>query len=216
MRFRDRQEAGKLLAEKLLSYKNGVVLALPRGGVPVAAEVAKRLKLPLNVIVVRKIASRHQPEYGLGAISEANTKVLDHKRIVEAGLQEKDLDKVIKDEKKELDRRIKLYRNNKKLDIFNKDIILVDDGLATGVSARAAAIAAKKLGARKIIFAAPVCAVKSIAELEKYADQVVCFSMQEELGAIGNFYKNFEQVGDEAVIRNLQEQQEPKPKESLQ
>jgi putative phosphoribosyl transferase len=205
MLFCDRQEAGRKLAKILTRDKNKdtIVLALPRGGVPVALEISKKLSAPLGVIVVRKIGAPYQPEYGLGAISEADTLVLDRDRMLQAHVSLEDLEEIINSEREELKRRIKLYRKNKKLTIKNKVVILVDDGLATGVTARAASDAAKKLGAKKIIFASPVCATQSILRLEKYVDKVVCLSKQDNLDSIGNYYENFEQVSDGDVIKLL-------------
>lgn len=203
--FKDRKEAGVLLSRKLNKPqdKNTIVLALPRGGVPVAAEIAKALNLPMNVLVVRKIGSPYQPEYGLGAVSEADTIVLDLDRMAEAHISELDLQNTIVEEKKELKRRIKLYRNNKRLNLKNKNIILVDDGLATGVTTRAAAIAAKKLGAKSIILASPVCATQSIPAIKTHIDKVVCLLKSNNLGSIGQYYENFKQVSDEEVISSL-------------
>jgi len=203
MHFTTRKEAGKKLAQELTDKigNKSIVLGLARGGMPVAREIAKKLNLELDVIVVRKIGSPMQPEYGLGALSEAGTLVLDKDRM--SGLSKDDLQDSVSIERKELKRRAKLYRKGKSLNLIGKDVILVDDGLATGVTARAAAIAAKKLGAKKIIFAAPVCALKSIPELMNHVDRVVCLIKPESLGAIGAFYESFEQVSDKEVIKTL-------------
>ncbi len=205
MVFQDRAHAGSLLARKLdkKKYRNAIVLALPRGGVPVAQQIAKYLSAPLDIIVVRKIGSPTQPEYGLGAISEGEILILDNDRMINAGISKDNLTEIISSEKKELQRRVEIYRQNKKLDVKGKDVILVDDGLATGVTARAAAVATRKLGTKRITYAAPVCARESTVELKKYVDEVVCLTKLDNMGAIGNYYNNFEQVSDEEVIKIL-------------
>lgn len=203
MVFTNRYEAGKKLIKKLVNYKPESVLAIPRGGLPVAFEIAKYFRVPLNVLVARKIGSPFQPEYGLGAISEDDSMVLDYDRMDSSYISINDLKGIIENEKRELKRRIKLYRKGTKLNIKNKKVIIVDDGLATGVTARAAAIAARKLGAKKIVFATPVCATQNIPILQNCVDKVVYLTKQDNLGAIGNYYQSFEQVGDDEVIRLL-------------
>ena len=205
MYFTDRADAGRKLSRKLNKkiYKKATVFALPRGGVPVGCEVAKHLKAPLDVLVVRKIGSPMQPEYGLGAISESGAVVLDHDRMATAQITEKDIKEIVAMERKELERRVGLYRKGKILSIKNKDVILVDDGLATGVTARAAALAAKNLGAKKITFVAPVCAEQSMVELANYVDEIICLDEPENLGSIGAYYNHFDQVNDEEVVSLL-------------
>lgn len=201
--FQDRHEAGKLLAKKLTAYKgkSTYILALPRGGVVVAYEVAKNLNLPFNVIISRKIASPNNPEFGIGAVSENGSVVLNQTSIETLGLTKQDLDKLIENKKKEVDRRVQLYRNTRRLPFMEgKTIIIVDDGLATGVTARAAIVAVEKLNPQKIIFAAPVCAAESVVELQLKVDQVICLSAPIDLRSIGTYYENFSQITEEEVI----------------
>jgi len=211
MYFKDRQEAGIRLSSLFQErkYKGFIVLALPRGGVPVGFEIARQLNAPLEVLVARKIAIPQQPEYGLGAISELNTIIFDKERIAKEKISKKKLKDIVKKEKYELKRRINLYRKNKKINIKNKKVIIVDDGLATGVTARAASLAAKKMGARKIIFAAPVCATESMLELAKHVEEAICLLNEKHLGSIGRYYQNFEQISDEEVIAILRKTTQP-------
>lgn len=202
--FKDRTEAGKKLGKLLKKYRDEkpLVLALPRGGVVIGYEVAKKLKAPFSVIISRKIASPSMPEYGVGAVSEGGL-YIDKTNIKDVGLNKDQLDVLIKLQKEEVDRRIKLYRKGKKLpNLSGKIVILVDDGLATGVTAFAAIKALKKLGARKIIFAAPVCDRRTAKKLKGQTETIECLSYP-ELSSVGAFYLNFEQVSDEEVIKIL-------------
>ncbi|QQG43182.1 MAG: phosphoribosyltransferase [Candidatus Daviesbacteria bacterium] len=206
MIFTDRSEAGKRLAVKLKPYrnKNPIILALPRGGVPVGFEVAKILHAPLEVVVARKIGAPSNAELGIGAISEEGVKVLDEDTIALLGLSEDEIKDVVEREERELKRRIDFYRQGKPLPNFTgKTAILVDDGLATGVTAKAATLAVKKLNPRKIIFATPVCAKDSTAKLSTQIDSVICIFKPFEFRAVGPWYKEFKQVSDEEVVDKL-------------
>lgn len=203
MIFKDRKEAGHQLAQKLNRYSDEplIVLALPRGGLPVGLEVAKALNAPLNVIIARKLGLPGQTEFGVGAISEGNTLVLDNPTISAMGISQKDLEKVIDKEKEELNRRIKFYRQNKLMpDLSGKTVILVDDGLATGVTAKAAIKAVKKISPKKIIFASPVCAYDTALTLRSEVDDMVCIITPYDFLSVGHWYQNFPQLSDEEVI----------------
>ena len=211
MMFEDRSDAGRKLAEKLKSYKNkeAVVLAIPRGGLIVAREVSKLLNLPLSIIVVRKLGYPTQPEFGFGAISEGNTIYLNKDTISSYPIDNSSIDIIIKNEKKELKRRIDVYRNGKKLPILkNKSVILVDDGLATGASATASILAVKKEKPKEIIFAVPVSAKDTSEKIKKEVNNFVCLITDRNLFAIGNYYKNFDQVDDEAILKILRPKEE--------
>ena len=207
MIFNDRSDAGQQLAKKLTRFKNKstVILALVRGGVPIAYEIAKKLKLPMSVIVARKIGDPHNSEFGIGAISEADTIYLDRLTINRLSISKEIIDNIIKSEKKELKRRVEVYRQEKKLTILqNKIVILVDDGIATGVTIKATIKTIRKLKAKKIILAIPVAANDSLAKIAPLVDQYVCLHATENLSAIGQFYKDFSQITDQEVV-NLME-----------
>ena len=205
-RFKDRFDAGDKLASKLLEYKEDkiIILALPRGGVPLGYKIAKKLNAPLSIVVSRKIGAPGQEEFGIGAISEKNSLYLNYATIRSLDLDERSISKIINKENKELKRRIKLYRKDRAIpDLKNKKVILVDDGLATGVTAKAAIKALKKMGVNEIIFAVPVCARQSAKEVEPLIDKMVCLLKPDDLRAIGFYYDNFEQTTDEEVLHLL-------------
>ena len=205
--FKDRTDAGRQLAEKLLEYKqdNPIVLALPRGGVPVGYEVARRLDAPLDTVVARKIGMPGNPEVGVGAVAPNNVLVLDTETLHSLGLERRGLDPSIKQEKREMERRIVRYKSGEWIKKTpTGTIIMVDDGLATGVTARAACESAKmSYKPKKLIFASPVCARSSLESLKPYADRIVCVSEPENLMAIGEWYENFPQTSDEEVLYYL-------------
>lgn len=206
MVFENRSEAGKKLASELIEYRNAnpVILALPKGGVPIGYEVADVLHAPLQVIVVRKIGLSSNTEFGIGAIAEGGIKVLDETMIQVLGIDEEEIKDTIRLEEEELNRRIKLYRNGKSLPtLTGKTAILVDDGMATGVTARAAIEAVKKLHPQKIILVSPVCALDTAESLRKIVDKVVCLATPFEFTAVGVWYKNFTQITDEEVVNLL-------------
>ena len=212
MIFNDRSDAGQQLAKKLTRFKNKstVILALVRGGVPIAYEIAKKLKLPMSVIVARKIGDPHNSEFGIGAISEADTIYLDRLTINRLSISKEIIDNIIKSEKKELKRRVEVYRQEKKLTILqNKIVILVDDGIATGVTIKATIKTIRKLKAKKIILAIPVAANDSLAKIAPLVDQYVCLHATENLSAIGQFYKDFSQTTDMEVVQLLTSNQPP-------
>lgn len=205
--FQNRTSAGKQLAKQLSRYanENPVILALPRGGVPVGYEIANLLQAPLDIIVTRKIGLPYQREFGIGAIAEGNIHVFDHKILAMLGLSSQDLDDEIHKETTELERRVKTYRGKiKPPHIKNRTVMLVDDGLATGVTARAAIKAVKKLKPKKIIFASPVCAFTSLQEIRSLVDDVICLATPLDLMAIGLWYKQFDQTTDKEVLELLE------------
>ncbi|MBI4037754.1 phosphoribosyltransferase [Candidatus Curtissbacteria bacterium] len=206
MYFKNREEAGKFLGEKLasLSLCDTIVLGLPRGGVVVAKEVAKVLNVPLNVFIVRKLGVPHHRELAMGAIAEEGESILDKETIRSYGLTRQQINRVIMEEEEELRRRIKLYRNGKKLpNLKGKTVILVDDGLATGMSAKVALTSIKKQKPKNIIFAAPICANQSIDQISKLS-KVVCLTIPKDLIAIGSYYDNFRQITDYEVLELLE------------
>ena len=208
MRFRDRTDAGQQLADRLrsLELRDPIVLALPRGGVPVAFEVANALRAPLDVFVARKVGAPGQHEYGIGAIAEgggevANTEAVRMLRVSDVTWRE-----LVRTEQRELDRRIKRYRGDRALpDLATHDVVLVDDGLATGVTAEASLRALRRLGARRIVLAAPACAPESAQRLGALADDVVCVITPAFFQAVGQWYERFDQTSDAEVLRLLEE-----------
>ncbi len=204
--FKDRKEAGEKLADKLEDYKipNLVILAIPRGGVPVAGKIAERLKAPLYVLITRKLGTPGHEEVGIGAISEGNTIVLDDKLILQLGLTKEELSQVIDKEEKELKRRIEVYRKGQPLPpLKGKTVVLVDDGVARGVTALAAIKSVKKLKPQNLIFACPVCSKESIVEIGKKVDKLICLLAPENFTAIGEFYEDFSPVTDKEVLSIL-------------
>lgn len=206
MIFESREEAGRKLAEALERFQGEevMVLALPRGGVPVGFEVAARLHAPLNVLVVRKIGSLYNPEFGIGAIAEENVELIDRPAARALHISQKDLKEVIRKERNELERRVSVYRNNKPLSFLeNKTIILVDDGLATGVTAHAAILSIKKRKPKRIIFASPVCAANTARELKHLVETMICLTTPVDFESVGLWYRHFEQVEDKEVVTLL-------------
>lgn len=209
--FIDRIDAGKKLAEKLEKYKgikNVIVLGLPRGGVVIAFEVAKKLRLPLDIIVVRKIGAPGNPEFAIGAIDENGQGDFNQEIINYYNISKGYLDQTIKSESEEAARRLKTYRGNRKpLELKGKTAIIIDDGIATGSTMFAAVKSAKAKGAKKIIVAIPVAATDSLASLkrERNVNEVVVLSAPSDFGAVGQFYEEFEQTTDQEVIKLLYE-----------
>jgi predicted phosphoribosyltransferase len=204
--FRDRTEAGRTLGAKLAGHdwpKDSIVLALPRGGVPVAFEVARTLGLPLDVIVVRKLGVPWQPELAMGAIASGGVRILDHALIRLEGISQEDIDAVAACEEQEAERREQLYRAGRPpLELRNRTVILVDDGLATGSTMLAAVKRAKRLEPSSVIVAAPVASRQACVHLRQVADECVCLAVPEEFGAVGEWYEDFRQTSD-AEVREL-------------
>lgn len=205
--FSDRRDAGRQLAQQLRSYRSEepVVLGLPRGGVPVAYEVATALKAPLGVLVVRKIGAPLQPEFGVGAVAPGVT-VRSEAAIDEIGLSEGEFVQAAERARQKVQERHRLYNGEDPLPkLAGYTAILVDDGLATGVSAAAAIRAARNLEPDRLVLAVPVGAVQSLAALQDDVDEVVCLHALQSFGAVGQWYEHFEQTADEEVIELLEE-----------
>lgn len=206
--FQDRQEAGRFLAGRLKKYegkKNTVVLGLPRGGVVVAYEVAQALGLPLDVFIVRKLGLLGHEELAMGAIATGGSCVINDDIVRQAGVTPKELNEVIQHETAELHRRERLYRENEPLKVKDKTVLLVDDGLATGSTMRAAVLALKKIGVRKIVVAVPVGSSDTCSAFEDEADEVLCGMMPDPFYAVGVWYQDFRQTTDEEVKELLQQ-----------
>jgi len=202
----DRTEAGERLASRLEKYRDErpIVFALPRGGVPVAAPIARRLACPLDVIVARKVGAPRNPEYGLGAVVEDGTVLLDAARVRAAGYRTEDLATTIARELEEAVERAQRYRAGRPLpEVSGRTVVLVDDGIATGVTVRAALKALRPRGPLRILVAAGVAPLDTVRELEREADGVVVLESPTEFFAVGEFYRRFEPVSEDAVNRLL-------------
>jgi len=208
MRFKDRRDAGRQLAERLKEYtgrSDVVVLALPRGGVPVAYEVAHRLRVPLDIFLVRKLGVPGHPELAMGAIAEGGVEVLSDDLIRDLGVPTALVRQVAAREKLELDRRDRQYRGGRSLaPVRDRVVILIDDGLATGSTMQAAVTALGQLSPSRIIVAVPVGARDTCARLQQFADEVVCLDTPEPFQAVGLWYEHFDQTTDEEVHRLLE------------
>ncbi len=208
MAFRDRHDAGRQLGAELATTRltDPVILGLPRGGVPVAFQVARVLDAPLDVLVVRKLGHPEQPELGLGALGEGGVQVLNDALIGECGISTRRLQHVVQVERTELQRRSQRYRGEREaIPVAGRTAVLVDDGLATGSTARAAIEVARRRGAAEIVLAVPVAPDSTVAELRHIADQVICLQTPRWFGSVGSYYDDFEQTSDEEVARLLDE-----------
>ena len=203
MLLKNRSEAGSLLALKLTKYSNNreaLVLGLPRGGLPVAYEIAKYLHLPLDICLVRKLGVPKRPELAMGAISLGGIKFLNQNIIKDLNISSKDIEQVVEKELRELNRRDQVYRGNRPLpEVNQKIIILVDDGIATGATLRAAIMTLKQQKPQKIIVAVPVVASNLIPVIEAEVDQLICLMKPENLNSISLWYEDFKQTSDEEV-----------------
>jgi putative phosphoribosyl transferase len=202
MLYVDRADAGRHLAHRLRRLRGVdiVVLGLARGGVPVAFEVAAELHAPLDVIVIRKLGVSFQPEYGFGAIGEGGVRVIDDYVVRRTGLAKSQMAEVEARERLVLDRRLnQLRRNHPPAPLADRTVIIVDDGIATGSTARAACLVARAQGAGRVILAVPVGSVPGMAALRRDADEVVCLRTPARLAAVGEWYSDFSQVSDEEV-----------------
>lgn len=208
-RFADRNEAGRELAEAVETVLDGeeaIVLALPRGGVPVAAEVASHLGAPLDVLLVRKLGVPWQPELAFGAIATGDILVVNDDHVKALGLKQDLIHDIVERERAELDRRESLYRDDRPpLDIAGKTVVVVDDGIATGSTVRAALKTLERRGVRRRVVACPVAAAETVRALEKLADEVVCLRTPVAFGAVGAWYDDFAPVFDSEVRRLLDE-----------
>jgi len=213
MRFRDRVDAGRHLAERLTRYAHRpdvVVLGLPRGGVPVAAEVASVLGLPLDVFLVRKLGVPGHVELAMGAIAEGGVTVRSDELIKSLGISEAQVDQVAERERGELERRQRQYRGSRPPPtIRDRVVILVDDGLATGSTMEAAIRALRTLGAQRIVVAAPVGAIESCERIGRLTDEIVCAYMPPWFSAVGQWYDDFSETSDVEVQRLLDAAEHP-------
>jgi predicted phosphoribosyltransferase len=206
--FIDRAEGGEKLAERLGKYKGkeGVlVLAIPRGGVVTGYEIAKALEASLDIIIIRKIGFPGNPEFGIGAVCETGAVVLDEETISRHGVTKGYIDKTVAVKKKEIETRLKKYRKGKTLpDLTDKTVILVDDGVATGSTVKAAIQALRREKLEKLVVAIPVAPPQTAIEIERMADEFVCLATPEAFMAVGMFYQDFAQVSDEEVVSILE------------
>jgi len=203
----NRTIAGKELAHALQKYQdldNTIVLALPRGGVPVAFEIAQKLNAPLDLMLVRKLGTPHYPELAMGAIAPKGIKVLNPQVIYSYDISEAQIEEVEKAERQELERRAVAYRGERPYpDLGNKIVILVDDGLATGATMHAAIDAVRLQDPRSIVVAVPVAPPDSINALRRKVDEVICPLRPTQFSSIGQWYEDFSQVSDETVTKLL-------------
>lgn len=206
--FRDRFDAGETLAERLREFAarpDVIVLALPRGGVPVGYVVARELGVPLDVFVVRKLGTPDQPELAMGAIASGGVRVLNRDVVEALGIPDWAIEQVAEQEQAELERRERQYRGERPpLDGRGQTVILVDDGLATGSSMRAAAAALRKAGAARIVVAVPVASRATCDQLREEGNEVICATTPEPFFAVGQWYKDFSQTTDEEVRELLE------------
>jgi predicted phosphoribosyltransferase len=203
MRFRDRRHAGEVLAARLARYADRddvIVLALPRSGVPVGFEVAERLRAPLDVFLVRKLGLPGQEELAMGAIASGDVRVLNEGILRAAGVTPETLEAVTAREREELVRRERAYRGDRApLDVRGRTVLLIDDGLATGATMRAAALALRRRGPGQLVLAVPTASADTCETLEAAADVVVCISTPEPFVAVGYYYDDFAEISDEEV-----------------
>lgn len=212
--FLDRRDAGAKLASKLLKYKDNkdvLVLALPRGGVMTGYETARALRVPMDVLIVRKIGVPWQPEFAAGALSETGALVINKLVVSGYKISKEFLEKEVSRQKEEISRRIELYRNGKGIaGLEDKIIILIDDGAATGATMKAAVETLGEAKIMKLVVALPVSPVDTAEELRGMSDEVVCIETHDDFLAVGNYYQDFTQVSDEEVVDLLERSKKEK------
>jgi putative phosphoribosyl transferase len=208
-RFKDRKEAGQLLAQALQKYdhdENAIVIGLPRGGVVVACEIAKQLHLSLDVIVVRKIGAPGDPELAVGAIAEGGQLFLNQDIMMQLGLQQTDLQSMINKQLQEVNRRVKLFRGNRPaINLKGKTVIIVDDGVATGATVQASIEAVRAEGAEHIILALPVVPPEFRTAIGSSVDHYIVLQEESFFPGISYFYQQFDQIEDDEVVKLLQQ-----------
>jgi len=206
--FRDRPQAGQLLSKKLAGYANRedvIVLALPRGGVPVAREIARSLRAPLDVFLVRKLGVPGQEELAMGAIASGGVRILNQDIVQTMGIPAHVIDSVTATEVQELARRERLYRGDRPApDVTGHAVILVDDGLATGATMRAAVAALRRMKPKRIVIAVPIAAVPTRQEFAREVDEIVCLHTPEPFFSVGFWYDDFSQTTDEDIREMLE------------
>ncbi len=208
MQFLDRRDAGRQLARELADFadQRPVIVALPRGGVPVGVEVARALGAPLDILAVRKLGAPGNPELGVGAVAEDGTGVLDPRSANVVGMTRAVLDETLEREAQELRRRVERYRDGRPpIPVSGRTVIVVDDGLATGLTGLAAIRALRKRGASRIVVAVPVGSRESASILDREAEEVVCLTIPRRLYGVGTWYRDFTPVSDEQVLALLAE-----------
>ena len=204
--FRDRKDSGTRLAQELkeLKGKNAIVLAIPRGGVPVAMEVAKYLGCEMDLIITRKVGAPGNPEFAIGSVTQDGELITDREFATSYGVGERYLVEESKRQADIIKERLRRFRGDRPYpSLKDRIVVVVDDGIATGYTIRAAVQSIRRKNPAKLILAVPVAPQETIEELSKEVDQVVCLSTPEIFYAIGEFYENFEQVEDEEVVRML-------------
>jgi putative phosphoribosyl transferase len=203
--FSDRKEAGKMLASKLTDYtQKSIVLAIPRGGVVVGYEIAQKLKVSLDVIVPRKVGAPFNPELAIGAVTEDGTIILDKQLVEYLKVHESHIKEESERQRQEIKRRLKVYRGRLHFpSLKGLHVIVVDDGIATGATVKAALASIRKREPKSVVLAVPVAPPSTLRELEKDADVVICLATPEPFYAIGQFYKDFTQTSDEEVRKLL-------------
>jgi predicted phosphoribosyltransferase len=204
--FADRRDAGRQLASQLLPLARlrPVVVGLPRGGVPVASEIASALGAPLEILAVRKLGAPHNPEYGFGAIVEDGTRIFDPEALAALAIDGATLEGIVAEASEELSRRVVAYRGGHlPMRLRGRTVVIVDDGVATGVTDTAAIRAVRRQRPRRLILAVPVGAPDSLALLRKEADETVCLIAPPQLRGVGQWYRDFSQVHDQEVVAAL-------------
>jgi len=204
--FTDRREAGERLAVELQAntHEHPIVLALPRGGVPVGAEVARALNAPLDVVNVRKLGAPTNPEFAFGAVGEGGVVIVDDPTITALGISERVRDRLIAEANSEIETRVHTLRGGRELtDVTGRTVIVVDDGLATGATAAAAIAVLRQLGAKRIVLAVPTGSRQAVHRLTALCDAVVCLDIPEDFGSVGSQYESFPQVTEREVLESL-------------
>ena len=206
--FRDRVQAGQVLSQNLKAYADRpdvIVLALPRGGVPVAREIARLLHAPLDVFLVRKLGTPGQEELAMGAIASGGIRVLNEEVVRSLRVSQRVIESVTARELRELARRERLYREGRpQLDVTDSVVILVDDGLATGSTMRAAVAALRQAKAKRIVVAVPVAAAPTCTDLQQEVDELICLHAPEPFYSVGFWYEDFSQTSDEEIREMLE------------
>ncbi len=204
MIFRDRFEAGELLADRLKDFidKDSVVVALPRGGVPIAKVIANRYSIPMDIYFVKKIPSPYNQEAAIGAISEDGYIFVDERAKVMLNVADEYIQEIANKKKEEIREKREIYQKEK-IDLKDKNVFLVDDGIATGASMLVAAKSIKEKGAKKVYIASPVAPKEVVSKLKEVADEVILLQTPADFMAVGQYYQDFHQLDDEEVIELL-------------
>jgi putative phosphoribosyl transferase len=205
--FGDREDAGRRLAERLAGYRgeSPIVFALPRGGVPVGYEIAHALEALLDIFIARKLSAPGREEFGIGAVAQGGVRVLNERAVEALEIPEEYIERVAKQETEEIERRLLILRGDRpQPEVEGRTAILVDDGLATGVTARAAVEVLRRRNPGRLVLAVPVCAARSVKLLRSEVDELVCLEAPSNLMAISLWYQDFYQVGDEQVVDLLE------------